>query len=327
MKRLALALVDSLFLMRLPLLLPVWTILLLGWVTGHPEGGTGWGLGGWSTVPCLRVLLASVFGFSLVVAAIYVVNQIADIESDRINHKLFLLPHGFISVGAAWAISAVCLVGGMAIGVRAGRALTWLFAVSAVLGYLYNLPPVRLKDHALGGTVANCVGHGILTYLVGWCASKCGNCMDGGQLWSGLLSSLSPALANGAVFLATTIPDAAGDRATGKRTFCVRFGTRVTSVAAAVMCLGALLASALVEHHQWVMAVPSGVSLVFFGRLAFSGRAEDAYPAFRWPVLLLSITVMLMVPLYGVLLGMTFLVSRVYYRRRFGFEYPSFTSK
>jgi 4-hydroxybenzoate polyprenyltransferase len=272
--------------------------------------------------------LLALTGFSLVVASIYVVNQIADIESDRINHKLFLLPRGLVNVPTAWVLAVVCAAGGMAMGAVLGQGFVALFVVSVVLGILYNLPPAKLKNRATGGVFANAIGHGMLTYLVGWYAAKCGATVQDWPFWrGGLVSSLAPAFANGAVFLATTIPDAPGDRDTGKETFCVRYGERASAVTAFLLCAGAFASSFWMQHNMWVMCVPSGLSLPLFAWLAFAPRREAAFQTFRWPVMLLSLTVVVVVPVYGLLMAATFLVSRAYYRLRFSIEYPSFKPK
>jgi 4-hydroxybenzoate polyprenyltransferase len=316
-------LLDIFFLLRVPLLVPVWTVLLLGWVTGRPSGGPlSLALG--TDIYHLWLVMG---GFSLVVASIYVVNQIADIDSDRINHKLFLLPQGIVGVGAAWVVAGICACAGIALAVHLGLAFVALFAASLLLGVFYNLPPARLKDCAWGGVIANSLGHGMLTYLVGWCAARGGAALDSGALWAGLLSSLAPACANGAVFLATTIPDAGGDRATDKRTFSVRYGEGATARVAAVFCAAALLLSWTMQYNAWVMAVPSALSMVLFVRLALRPERQIAFSTFRMPVALLSIAVAVMVPWYAVMVGVVFLGSRYYYRLRFGIEYPTLKSK
>jgi len=316
--------------MRIPLLLPVWTILLLGWITGSSEAQFSWAMR--HGLPRFgqagpAVLLLALSGFSFIVAAIYIMNQIADVESDRINHKLFLLPHGILSIRTAWVITFVCLTIGISLGALAGTRFLVVFGLSIVLGTLYNFPPASLKDRAWGGVAANCLGHGLLTYFVGWLAAKSGQELTVGVLSEGLISAVSPTLANGAVFLATTIPDVQGDAATGKRTFCVRYGPRTTARMAALLCLGAFVSAFAMEYNGWVMIAPAGVSLMLFGWLAITGQALVAFRTFRWPVVLLSVTVFLMVPLYGILVAGTFLISRMYYRYRFGIRYPTLSAQ
>lgn len=150
MKRIALLLVDCFFLLRIPLLVPVWTIAILGWISATPGLVPFWQYGQGPLPSGAAVdFLVALAGFSLVVASIYVVNQIADIDSDRINHKLFLLPHGFVSIPMAWMLAAVCALGGLLVAWNTSPCLLMVSMVSLVLGVLYNLPPARLKDRAL----------------------------------------------------------------------------------------------------------------------------------------------------------------------------------
>jgi homogentisate phytyltransferase/homogentisate geranylgeranyltransferase len=310
---------DMIFLLRLPLLAPVWTVLILGWIAGNPSARIG-------EFAC-GTLFICLFGFSLLVASIYVVNQIQDIESDRINKKLFLLPQGIISIPTAWTLAVICAAAGLAIAFTQGMWMFILFVLGFIVGILYNLPPASLKNRAAGGVTANSIGHGAITFLVGWLAAKNGQVMTAELLIPGLLSSLAPGFANGAVFLATTIPDAAGDRLTGKKTFCVAYGEKATAIAAVIMCVCALGTSFLLENHFWVMAVPAALSLVIFINFAVTAKKESAFYSFKWPVFLLSAMVTLFVPVYGALILITFVSGRIYYKLRFGIVYPTFRPK
>jgi len=92
---------DLFFLTRPTLLVPVWTILFLGWITAQER-------------PFLSDFEFSPFGkmflfFTAVVAHIYIVNQIADRESDKINNKLFILSNNHIPVWLAWILAIALL--------------------------------------------------------------------------------------------------------------------------------------------------------------------------------------------------------------------------
>jgi 4-hydroxybenzoate polyprenyltransferase len=318
---------DCFFLLRIPLLVPVWTIFLLGIITGSSDAHAG----GFFIGPYALSAIAwwGLLAFSLIVASIYVVNQIVDIESDRINHKLFLLPHGFISVRTAWTLAVVCAIGGIAISffLLDSPTVTVLFFISLFLGYLYNLPPVQLKNSALGGVAANALGHGMLAFLVGWFIVHNGDPFSWATLHVGLISGLAPTLANAAVYLATTIPDAEGDRKTGKKTFCVAYGEKKTAIIAALFCAGTLIASFFMLYHPWVMAVPSGISLLVFILFAVSATRERSFKAFKWPVILLSIFVAIFFPEYALLILLTYFGSKIYYKWRFNFNYPTLNVK
>lgn len=322
------AVLDGLFLLRIPLLAPVWTILLLGWIAGGPAVKAGGFLA--DRMAFSPRLWLGTAGFSLIVASIYVVNQIVDIESDRINHKLFLLTHGFVSIRTAWVLAILCAAGGLAVAaiILSDAALTVIFFLSLVLGALYNMPPVYLKNSPCGGVCASALGHGMLTFLAGWYLSAAQQ--DTGGIMSlagGLLSGISPTLANAAVYLATTIPDAPGDRLTGKKTFCVAFGERKTALLAAIFCTGAFASSFLMLSHCWVMAVPSAISLVFFMLFAAVPKRTHAFKAFKWPVFLLTAFVAIFAPEYIVMIIVVFWGSRMYYQWRFNFDYPTIKTR
>ena len=306
-------LLDCFFLLRIPLLAPVWTIFLLGWITGTQVLRPGGRFTSSIDASAFMHLWVALTGFSLIVASIYVVNQIVDIESDRINHKLFLLPHGFVSVTTAWILAGICAISGFLIALNYNTVMLSIFAVSFILGICYNLRPFSLKNHAWGGVIANALGHGMLTFLAGWYCAKFPASLSPELITTGVISSIAPALANGAVFLATTIPDAAGDKSTGKQTFCVTFGARITARFSALLCIGACISAFFMENHFWVMALPSLISLVFFFYFAYSLKQEIAFSAFKWPVFLLSASVAFYIPEYGLLI--------------FGIDYPTFKAK
>jgi 4-hydroxybenzoate polyprenyltransferase len=315
---------DCLFLLRVALLAPVWTILIIGWITGTHR--TFFFIGNNSSGDPL-LLWTAILGFSFIVAFIYVVNQIVDIESDRINHKLFLLPHGYLSKRTAWILAIACALIGLSTAFFFDRIMVILFAASLLLGVFYNLPPLQLKNHSWGGVTANIVGHGFLTFLVGWHASQISEPNLFASLYCGFISSISPGMAIAAVFLATTIPDAEGDRLTQKMTFCIRYGEKKTALASALFCIGSFLSSFLISNNFWIMTIPSAVSLPLFIMLAKNANTKKAFQAFKWPVFILTAFVVFFVPAYGVLILLTFFGSRAYYRWRFGIEYPTFKAK
>lgn len=327
MKKQLIHIIDSFFLLRPVLLAPVWTIVILGWIVNSPQlslGSLPWNAIGAAAHE--YSLWKLVGGFSLIVAWIYLVNQIMDVESDRINHKLFILSDGLVSIRSAWIQAVLFAVCGVGIAVTVGLVIAILFVIGIVLGYLYNCPPVKLKNSAWGGLFANALGHGIVTFLIGWCGAAIALGKEL-SLVQGLVSSLSPALGNAAIYLATTIPDCDGDEKTGKKTFCVVYGARSTAVVALVACLLTFGLSFLMASHQWIMAVPAGISLLFFGYFAIKPKGTAAFKAIKWPVFILSLCMAVYFPLYALLILFVFVVTRTYYHCRFKISYPTFKSR
>ena len=175
------------------------------------------------------------------------VNQIVDI-SDRINHKLFLLPNGIISVRTAW-ICAFCVRLLVLLPVFYDGVILFLL----LQDYCWDiLQPASFSTEELRLGWSACQLTGTRDdYVPGRLVCLKNQYHHRYQVMvKGLLSSVAPALANGAVFLATTIPDADGDQLTGKKTFCVKYGEKVTAVTAALFCFGPRF-FLFIENNFW----------------------------------------------------------------------------
>ena len=125
---------DYIFLMRPVLMPPVWTILLLG----HARSAQ---LSGETHLPGLGLLLVT-----FLVGGVYVLNQIFDIESDRLNQKLLFLAKGYISKGAAIVetilLNMLSVIPAFLISLKLG----FLFLLGTIFGFLYSAPPFSFKN-------------------------------------------------------------------------------------------------------------------------------------------------------------------------------------
>jgi homogentisate phytyltransferase/homogentisate geranylgeranyltransferase len=95
---------------------------------------------------------------------VYIVglNQITDVEIDRINKPYLPLAAGTLSPRAATAIVAGTALTALAVGAAGGP---WLFATIAivfVIGSLYSLPPVRLKRSPLLAAAAITIARAVV---------------------------------------------------------------------------------------------------------------------------------------------------------------------
>jgi 4-hydroxybenzoate polyprenyltransferase len=293
---------DFLFFARPVLLLPVWTIALLGTVVPGRLPIDGWR---WVA---LFVHLSCLFG------AVYTLNQIRDIESDRLNRKLFFLPEGLISLTAAWRYTIALNLVALGMASWFGLASAILTAAVIVLGVVYSVGRQPWKNRPLLGFLANAVGHGTLVFLIGRVFT--GQTMAG-SLWP----SLPYFLAVGAVYLATTVPDATGDRLSDKRTAAVCLGGQLTmAIAALLVSASVALAAAVPDRHLLVAAI---IVWPVFGLGVWRTRAWAARAA-QAAVLALSLSAVWTYPAYGVLLIVGFVGTRLFFRWRFGMDYPSF---
>ena len=112
---------------------PVWTILLLG----HHRSAV---LSGQSNLPGLILLLVT-----FLVGAVYLLNQIYDVDSDRINRKLFFLAEGCISkknaISQTVLLNLISIIPAYFISLELGV----LFTLGFLFGFFYSAPPFSLK--------------------------------------------------------------------------------------------------------------------------------------------------------------------------------------
>ncbi len=80
-------------------------------------------------------------------ANIYIVglNQITDVEIDRINKPYLPLASGAFSMQTACWLIGVCVLISLIIAIYSGKYLLWTVLLSLALGTAYSLPPFRLK--------------------------------------------------------------------------------------------------------------------------------------------------------------------------------------
>ncbi|PON82410.1 Prenyltransferase [Trema orientale] len=74
------------------------------------------------------------------------INQIYDIDLDRVNKPYLPIPAGNLSVKSAWFLVILdALAGLLIVYLNSGPFLTSLYCFSIILGSLYSAPPFRLK--------------------------------------------------------------------------------------------------------------------------------------------------------------------------------------
>ena len=166
----------------------------------------------------VRVTLA-VVAAGVLNAASNGLNQICDLENDRINKPHRPLPSGQLSLRQAWTFTV--LVYALALGMVAvvNRETFVIYLIAALATVAYSAPPIRLKRHPVGSNLIIALIRGCLLKVAGWAAVAT------------VLSSIEPWYI-GSIYLvfllgATTTKDFAdieGDRAAGCITLPVKYG-------------------------------------------------------------------------------------------------------
>jgi len=294
---------DYLFILRPVLMPPVWTIFLLGYQRAffysNQKNPLGW------------VFLL----VSLSIGAVYILNQIYDIESDRINKKLFFLSEGLVSLKSAWLEAILLFSISIASAFFISTQLGILFSVGFIFGFFYSSPPFCFKNRPFLGFLSNSIGHGSLTFLLGWAINSNVN-------GKAIIFSLPYLCAVGAVYLNTTLPDIEGDRKMGKMTLGVKYGIFPVSLISAILVLVSIVLAFLLRDYPFFIAAL--LSLPFFVWSTWTKETKTITLSVKLAVLFLSLIAIYYHPWYFLVLFLGFLGTRIYYKKRFGLVYPTF---
>lgn len=254
--------------------------------------------------------------FALVVSAAFIINQILDVESDRVNKKSFLLSSGVVSRREGIIVLVAVCVSAVGLSLLYDSDVRYMVWVGLGLGFAYSIPPVRLKGRPVLDMFANVVGFGVIGFAMGWRAHAEIN-------WFLLARCSAYALAMCGIFLNTCIPDEKGDRMVGDRTSCVVFGRRVAGIAVLVFMLASAAAGVLADEILCSLAVIGSLPAVV--AVGVEKGSTTSVVASQYAARLLLVLVCIKAPLLGVLSILAYFGSRVYYKKRFGLRYPELT--
>jgi homogentisate phytyltransferase/homogentisate geranylgeranyltransferase len=214
--------------------------------------------------------------------AIVGINQITDVEIDRVNKPHLPLAAGELSPEAAWRIVTVAAAVPVVLGLTQGALETGAVVAALAVGAAYSLPPVRLKRFPIAAAL--CIS-GVRSAIVnlgvyGHFALAFGGALTIAPAVWALTAFVLPF--SFAIAVLKDVPDMEGDRRYRIATFTVRLGPR----RAARLGLGALVLAyagmivagpLLVDDAQpLVLAAGHGAALVTL--LTWARRADPADP-------------------------------------------------
>lgn len=149
-------------------------------------------------------------------------NQLYDLDIDRVNKPKRPLPGGRVTIKQAWSFTAIAYIAALILAwfvAPAGRhECFWLVVVAVICTLLYSVPPARTKRLGIWANVTIAIPRGVLLKVAGWSSVKT---IAGVEPWYiGAIFGL---------FLvgATTTKDFAdmeGDRRGGCRTLPLQYG-------------------------------------------------------------------------------------------------------
>ena len=245
-------------------------------------------------------LVATLVAGLAVNVAIVGVNQLTDVEIDRVNKPYLPIAAGDLSPQAARAIVLACTALPLAMALTQGTAETVAVTAGLAVGALYSLPPARLKRFPVAASL--CItGVRSLVVNLGVYAHFAHDIAP--PVWALCLFVLPFSFA---IAVLKDVPDLEGDRAYSIRTFTVRMGPRrvfhIGLAALALAYAGMVVAGAplLSDHAQPAVLIAGHLGaaalLIAWARAADPGD-RAAFTRFYMRVWALFFLEYLLVPL------------------------------
>lgn len=103
-------------------------------------------------------------------------NQIYDLEIDRVNKPQRPLTSGRLSLRDAWIFTwiayAVALALAWVVAPGGRHECFWIVLTAAVLTFVYSCPPLRTKERGIWANITIAVPRGVLLKVAGWSCVK-----------------------------------------------------------------------------------------------------------------------------------------------------------
>ncbi len=186
------------------------------WGAGHHKAPLTWELG-------LPVIWGSLMA-AMLNAASNAINQIYDLEIDRVNKPKRPLPAGTLSMREAWGFTWISFLVSWLLAWLAApegrRECFWIVLFTSVLVWAYSAPPLRTKRHGVWANVTIAVPRGLLLKVAGWSTVKT---VFGVEPW--FIGGVFGLFVLGAAST-KDFADIEGDRAGGCATLPIVYGVR-----------------------------------------------------------------------------------------------------
>ena len=196
---------------------------------------------------CARSVASALAPALLMNVFITGLNQLCDVDIDRVNKPHLPVASGELSVHHARLVVGACLVAALALGRRSSAPVQRVLAGSAALGAAYSAPPLRLKRSPLLAALSIVVVRGVLVNACFYAHARA-NLAPRARAAAAARLPLVVAffsLLGVAIALMKDVPDTQGDTTFGVATYARRGGRPRVFALASGLLGGTLGAGAL----------------------------------------------------------------------------------
>ncbi len=283
-KNIVIKVLDYIFFTRPVLFFPAITLLLL---SSNGELFSVWEL----------------FSYINILASSYILNQIYDIENDKLNNKNYHLSKGIISLKEGCFLFFISSLFVFVYSISFYIFLVKLFLYISIVLF-YNLPYFDWKGRPFLTLLSSFLG-GSLTYLLGVDLT----CQDFSII---NFINYGNIIVVGSIL--TMIPDIEGDKICGKNSFAVHCGVErsliVGNILSVIGIFLSLLSSDIFISSAFLLTIILNIS-----RVAPDKSAKIL-------ILTLTFKAIYLYSVYTVPIALVFIIGRYYYKERFGIKYP-----
>ena len=196
------------------------------------------------------------------------INQISDVEIDRVNKPFLPIAAGELTVERAWWIVIACAVLPLLLAATQGALELAAVAAALGIGVAYSVPPVRLKRFAIlaslcvSGVRSAIVNLGVAGHFT---SAFTGQTTIPDAVWALTAFVLPFSIA---IAILKDVPDAEGDRLGRIATFTVRYGPRAVMRAGVGILVVAYLGMAILGPLLVDDAAPAVLAATHLAALA-----------------------------------------------------------
>ena len=298
--------IDLFFLTRPVVLVPVWGFSAFGIYCFRNEL--------FSALDFSHYLLMALY--SLSVASVYIINQMADYEVDKSNDGFPLLVRGNISMKAAGVFAGICAVLSIAVPIFMKNVSVAILSVIAITaGYVYSCKPFSLSGRPFFDFLTNSF-EALLAFGAGWC-------IVGGNLFNLELykTALPYVLLMCAGSISSTLPDMPGDKLHGKITTAVRFGAKKAHCIAVAALIAAIPLSIL--NNDPMALICASIVLPIYILYLVRANTLTMELTYKAGGTIIMIAAALAAPLIAAAGFFVFFITWLYFRKRHKVSYPS----